>query len=133
MKKTINALGIDFHLTTKLIAEGVQQANNPKMYCNQFSVSVQTNRAKVFFKFSGSHNDYVNGIIDLDPEKFVLYCFISDAVAAKESFEDFCNEMGYDTDSRKAEKIYKECEKSLVKLQKIYSGDVYDLVNTLND
>jgi len=133
MKKTINVLGIDFHLSTKLVAEGVKQDNNPSMYCNQFRVSVQTNKGKVSFKFSGSHNDYVNGIVDLDPEKFVLYCFVSDAVAAKDSFKDFCSEMGYDVDSRKAEKIYKECEKSLNKLFKIYSGDIYDLVNSLND
>jgi len=33
-----------------------------------------------------------------------FYCFVSDAVSGSESFEDFCSNFGYDTDSRTAEK-----------------------------
>jgi len=62
-----------------------------------------------------------------------FYCFVSDAVAGSETFENFCHEFGYDTDSRTAEKIHKKCKKSLEKLNKIYDGDIYDLVNELSE
>jgi hypothetical protein len=44
----------------------------------------------------------------------VLDCLRSDffSVIHGESFEDFCDEFGYDADSRKAEKIYRACQKS---------------------
>jgi len=34
-----------------------------------------------------------------------FYCFVNDAVSGSESFENFCGELGYDSDSRTAEKI----------------------------
>lgn len=41
----------------------------------------------------------------------VMYCLTSDAgcVAYGQSFEDFCAELGYDSDSIKAQKIYYGC------------------------
>lgn len=62
-----------------------------------------------------------------------FYCFVSDAVSGSESFEEFCSNMGYDLDSRTAEKIYRKCKKQLEKLNKIYDGDIYDLVNELQE
>ncbi len=47
-----------------------------------------------------------------DPELAdVLEGLCSDASAGEMDFEDFCAEFGYDTDSRKAEAIWKECRK----------------------
>ena len=40
--------------------------------------------------------------------------------------------MGYDEDSRSAERIYKACKKQCEKLSRIFTGDVYDLSNELN-
>ncbi len=54
-------------------------------------------------------------------------CFVGDAVAGMNDFNDFCSEFGYDEDSRRAEKIYKACQKATEKLQRIYNGDVYSL------
>jgi len=73
---------------------------------------------------------------ELEKEYDILnafYCFVSDAVSGSESFEDFCSNLGYDEDSRTAEKIYKACQRSLTKLEKIYDGDIYDLVNELQE
>jgi hypothetical protein len=39
-------------------------------------------------------------------------------------FEDFANELGYDTDSRKAEKIYNACGKTSKKLKKFLGDDL---------
>lgn len=62
-----------------------------------------------------------------------FYCFVSDAVGADGTFENFCSEFGYDSDSRAAEKIYKKCIKQLEKLKKIYDGDIFILANELSE
>ena len=40
-----------------------------------------------------------------------------------DSFEDFCDEFGYDTDSRKAEKTYKACRKQTENLRRIFPNE----------
>lgn len=62
-----------------------------------------------------------------------FYCLVSDGIAGDQSFEDFCTDLGYDTDSRSARKTWKACGKQAEKLGKIYDGDVYDLCNELNE
>lgn len=49
----------------------------------------------------------------------VLGCLAMDISWVGEgiSFEDFCSRFGYDTDSRKAEKIYNDCRKISAKLE----------------
>lgn len=42
----------------------------------------------------------------------ILYSLQSDASVASESFDDFCGNCGYDTDSRKALETYLACQKS---------------------
>ena len=73
---------------------------------------------------------------ELESEYDILnafYCFISDAISGTYTFEEFCSEFGYDEDSRRAEKIWKECKKSYGKLISIFDGDIYDLVNELQE
>lgn len=50
----------------------------------------------------------------------VLYCLVSDSsVLECSGFEEWSDDLGFDTDSRKAEKIYKECIKIGLKLNSI--------------
>jgi hypothetical protein len=57
----------------------------------------------------------------------VLDCLQSDARIAEEcaSFEDFCSYLGYDSDSRKAEKIYKALKRQAAKLR-TFLGDLFE-------
>ncbi len=55
----------------------------------------------------------------------VLDCLLSDAQLGTETFEEFCANLGYDTDSRKAERMYKACEKTETKLRQ-FLGDDYE-------
>jgi hypothetical protein len=57
----------------------------------------------------------------------VLACLISDAqsVESARSFEDWCGDLGYDSDSRKAEATYKACEATGGKLRR-FLGEDYD-------
>jgi hypothetical protein len=45
----------------------------------------------------------------------VLYCLVADAwgVTNVSSFEEWCNDLGYDSDSRKAEAVFKACEEQV--------------------
>lgn len=96
---------------------------------NNHLVTIKHNGKKYSFEFWGSIK---NPEISTDSDNiFAFYCSVSDAVAAKNSFDDFCCEFGYDNDSRKAEKIYKACEKTLLKVEKVFDCDLYDLINEL--
>ena len=57
----------------------------------------------------------------------VLDCLASDAstIDNAPSFEDFCGDMGYDSDSRKAEKIFNACEHQANRLRS-FLGDAYE-------
>lgn len=48
----------------------------------------------------------------------VLYCLALDASAAADTFEDFCDNFGYDTDSRSALEMYLACQEIGGKLRR---------------
>lgn len=49
----------------------------------------------------------------------VLYSLASDASCSRESFKDFCSNLGYDEDSRKALSMYLSCQESEHKLRRM--------------
>lgn len=53
----------------------------------------------------------------------VLSSLVMDAAYGNDSFEDFCANTGYDTDSRQAERIYKACVATLPKVQRFLGAD----------
>ena len=56
----------------------------------------------------------------------VLSCLADDSSCADDhSFEDFCSEMGYDTDSRTAERTYKACQHTAKRLLNFLGADIY--------
>jgi hypothetical protein len=55
----------------------------------------------------------------------VLECLALDAVDNNQTFADWCAEYGYDTDSRRAERVYHACLKSTEKLRR-FLGDKFD-------
>jgi len=57
----------------------------------------------------------------------VLGCLVSDASGFENarSFEEWCSEYGYDTDSRTAERTYQIIEKQAEKVKRLL-GDRYD-------
>jgi hypothetical protein len=58
----------------------------------------------------------------------VLDCLASDSSGVEngQDFDGFCSEFGYDTDSRKAEKIYKACERTARRLKQFLGSDLYE-------
>jgi hypothetical protein len=50
----------------------------------------------------------------------VLYCLLSDSDALDSpTFEEWASDLGYDTDSRKAEQIYRACIENGLKLRRV--------------
>lgn len=62
-----------------------------------------------------------------------IYCIASDAALVDgNDFEFFCDSLGYDYDSRKAEKAYKDCQKELFKLDNVVGFDNDILVKLMD-
>jgi hypothetical protein len=80
----------------------------------------RTRRMIVIFS-QGPAIDHEPTLID------VLDCLASDAAGVENgvSFEDWCADYGYDTDSRKAERIYKACEREAEKLRNLLGDNLY--------
>ncbi len=55
----------------------------------------------------------------------VLDCLAMDAVLHDEPFESWAQSLGFDEDSRKAEKIYKACQKQTESLKR-FLGDTFE-------
>jgi hypothetical protein len=47
----------------------------------------------------------------------ILYSLVLDSQASLETFDDFCDNFGYDNDSIKANEIYKACQKNAKKVK----------------
>lgn len=60
----------------------------------------------------------------------VLYCLLADANCGDDTFDDFCSNLGYDTDSRKALETYLACQETNTKLNKFFSRET---INTLQE
>ena len=98
---------------------------------NNHKVTVTHNGQKFSFDFWGS---IANPEISNDQENvFALYCALSDGLSAENDFNEFCSEFGYDNDSRTAERIYKACEKTNAKINRVFSCDLYDLINEIQE
>lgn len=111
---------------------GNKKANwNGRDNYHNHKVKVIHNKKSFSFDFWGS---IANPEIANDQENvFAFYCALSDGLSAKESFKEFCGNFGYDEDSRTAERVYKACEKSLAKVERVFDCDLYDLINEIQE
>ena len=58
----------------------------------------------------------------------IMHSFWMDASGADEAFDDWCLNLGYDTDSRKALEIYLACQATHVALRKGFTADERELI-----
>ena len=109
--------------------------DNPNMPdwkdANHFKCTLKMGKKQMTLYFSQGYG--ING----EPEAAsVLDCLASDAncIDNAQTFVAWASELGYDPDSRKAEKIFKVCEKQAEKLKNFLGDDLYEdlLYNTEN-
>lgn len=118
----------------RILVDHACEKDNP--YCdfsaNQHNrVSVMNCKTRKRFSF-----DFWGSIIDPNAEDgngaiSAISCYASDGLAFRNSRNllDFCNEFGYNEDSRKAEKIYKACEKADDRLSRVFGDDYGFLID----
>ena len=98
-------------------------------YVNKYTVkckNLDTGRQISFPFYDSIHATQTMPIGYDDLMDSVLECMSMDYFSDSErfpSFEDFANEFGYDTDSRKAEKTYKAVIKLADKLQSVFTEE----------
>lgn len=105
---------------------------NPNMAADEWAQSashyklrIRCNRRQLttYFSMGSAHTD--------EPKLAdVLDCLASDAsgIANSPTFEDWCGEYGYDTDSRKAERTYRTCERAAQRLERLVGPEAYDVL-----
>lgn len=105
----------DVKITAKIIATEDRMISKNWKY----NVTVQRGDSKIEFEFHDSIKNF-DELIFLDSYS-VLACMASDACGDWLTFEDFCYEYGYDSDSIKNKKLYKKCLKHKNKILSIFS------------
>jgi len=90
---------------------------------NHYKCKLTMGRKQMTVYFSQSYG------VSHEPEVVdVLNCLADDSagVSNARSFEEWAEEYGYDTDSRKAEKTYNVCVKQAARLLSFLGKDLYD-------
>jgi hypothetical protein len=106
LRKLVAKLGI--RITSKFIGEKTQD----NWLSREWKVTLRLKgRQLTTAYFTGM------GINEPDAAS-VIYSLCSDARVIEYSFEEFCSEFGYDSDSRKAERTYNACVKMAPKVRK---------------
>jgi len=102
-------------------------ASNPNMddsaRMDHWKVTLRSGKRQMTLTFSKGFGH--NGAEPTADE--VLDCLASDSASVENArdFEDWAQEFGYDTDSRKAEKTYRQCERQAEKLKRLLGEEAY--------
>lgn len=86
--------------------------------CNHFRVTLSRAGKRISFDFFDSTNNFEKGITELDAYSVLTSC--SSEFYCPDSFEEFCGDFGYETDSWNAHNTYKALQKMSKKLQKFF-------------
>ena len=101
--------------------------------CDQWRVSftdkIDNRRMSTsFFTGIGSRKD---GKPEKPKAASVLHSLLMDTYAIDSSFEDWCSDYGYDTDSIKALKTYKACRSIGERMVRVFSTDTIDAMREI--
>jgi hypothetical protein len=107
---------------------------NPSMSDPEWSRTANHFKVAIRAWENGHHRQYTTYYsmcpgLDPDPQlDDVLSCLASDAAGIENarSFEEWASEYGFDEDSRKAEKIFKACQKSAARLRRLLGNEAYN-------
>ena len=93
-------------------------------YKDEWKKTANKYKARIIYnKKSMTISFYTGNGWKKDPElEDILGSILQDITYLDYGFEDFASELGYDPDSRKAEKIYKEVQKQAKKINRLLAG-----------
>lgn len=108
--------------TSEWADENPHMADSKNM--NHFKVTLRRQGKQMTLYFSQGYG--INGEPDAAS---VINCLASDAASVENNnltgFEGWASDLGYDPDSRKAEKIFKVCKVQAAKLKKFLGEELY--------
>jgi hypothetical protein len=104
-----------FQVTTTLANSKKPEWSNGNH--NHYKVKIAKDRKSLSFDFFGSMADFEKGIHPTIKE--ALYCFALDCSLGKQSFKDFCADMGASTDSIHNLKMWRSCVKSAKNAERV--------------
>lgn len=116
-------------IKAEFIGRDIPQWEEEKNLHNHFKITLQRGKRSYTFDFWDSIYNTEKSI--KESKDFLFDKFFPreyDILACMQkydcgTFENFCAEFGYDTDSRKAEKIYNACVKEFTALQTLYNDE----------
>ncbi len=130
-------IGIDVGCEFLGIVTGFPFDKKDTAYHNHFRITLTTESGSIIQDFYGSAHDRENNKTTMNDDdlKDALRCIVDDALYGLMAFEEFCAELGYDEDSRSAERTHKACIKTAEELQSIgiAENDMYTIVNDLSE
>lgn len=122
----------EFGITWKISEPGHKPARwNPHGF--HYKITLNREKISVSFDFWDSLHNYRNNIY-LEDITCVLDCLFMDSFYGEYSFEEFCSECGYDSDSIAALRIHKAIKKQTEKLGKILNNEeITELYNIIQE
>ncbi len=104
---------------------------------NHYKVTISKSGSKgKTFDLYDSYAEYMHGKTEMTEVdlKYAFQAILEDAISGSMNFIDFCFEYGYDEDSRRAERIWNACQKTLKSVETlgIYPDDLWNNVNELS-
>ena len=115
---------VEFATKNKISIRSEWAERNPNMDESnmdhwRFTLQTRSKRMSGYFSKGYGHSGKKPNVYE------VLSCLASDSAGTSQSFDDWASELGYDTDSRSAEKAYKACRKISEKLIRFLGDDIY--------
>ena len=104
--------------------------------CDSWSVTFSSPKNSAAFNFytGTGHRDKKTGRANAPDRAGVLHNLVIDKQLADDTFEGFCDSLGYDTDSRKALEAYLQCQKNGADLARVFGGAlIAELAELLQD
>ena len=90
-----------------------------KWRSDKWEVSLYRDDAEIMIEFHLGEGNDGRGPEPAD----VIYALLSDSYAGSLSFEEFCAEYGYETDSRRAYATWEDCGRNARKLRVLFSEE----------
>lgn len=90
-------------------------------HLRQWSVGEQEMMASNEGKYYATNSTFITASLPVPKFFDVFQSLMMDASTANDTFPDWCDNLGYDSDSREAERIYNECLKVNMALQDMFT------------
>lgn len=136
MRTTFSYNGLEISMSSRNTG-AVANVFGDKGMRYKYNVTVKTANGQTSFTFYDSIHNYNIGISELDQDslKNALSCFLSDGMSYDYSYNfiEFCQELGYDSDSRRAMNVYNACKRHHLAAVRVFGSEYAEIYNQINE